>query len=140
MGGTTVLISGLDVAREESAGKLAPSMAAEGAEGTELGALLGIELGRVSRDSVVEGTGGRFVGNVDGDKEVAVKLEELILAAGSKGAGTSGKFEAPVGREGLKLGYCSGCCSEEGIDSPGGGRSNDCWCCWCKCGSPFGGP
>lgn len=62
IGGTTVLISGLEVVREEIGGKFALRVATEGAE---LGALLGIELGKVSEASVVEGTGGRVVGNVD---------------------------------------------------------------------------
>lgn len=101
-------------------------------------------LGNISEDSVAEGTGGSADGRVEGDKEVGVKLRELVLTE-SNGEGASGtfepgileaapgKFEAPVGKGALKLGYCM----EGGIESPGGGRSKD---CWCKCGSPFGGP
>lgn len=128
IGGTTVLISGPELVREESGGKLAPSVAAEG---EPLGALLIIELDNISEASVVEGTGGRFVdkiGPIGGAKEAELKLGELPLAAESRDNGTSGKLEPPVGKEALKLGYCNGCCIGEGIDSPGGGRSKDCWC------------
>lgn len=144
--------SGLEVVKGAIDGKLVLKLAAGSAE---LGALLGIKLGKVSEPRIAEGARGKVEGKVDGAEEVGMKLRELVLT-GSKGDGISGKaagkvetgkfeagrvepgrFEAPVGKGALKLGYCSGCCIEGGMASPGGGRSKD---CWCKCGSPFGGP
>lgn len=140
-GGTIALIAELEVIRGESDGKLVFGVATGRAA---LGALLGNELGNVSKASVAEGTGGReddkIDDEVDGSKELGVKLWELA-PVGSKGDGASGKFEPwifedPVGKGALKLEYCIGCCIEGGMDSPGGGRSKD---CWCKGGSPFWG-
>jgi len=117
--GTIAFISRLDVAKGARDGKLELCVTAGRPELG--GALLGTEFPNVSEASVAEGTRGR----VDGAKELRLKFRELELAGGI-GDGTSGKFEAPVGKEALKLGYCIGCCIEEGIDSPGGGRSKDC--------------
>ena len=130
--------SGLEVVKGESVGKLAPKVTG-GRVG--LGALLGNELRKVSDASVAAGAGVRAEGKVVDDKEVEVRLREPVLE-GSKGGVTSGKDElsklaGAAGKGALKLGYCIGCCMEGGIDSPGDGRSKD---CWCRCGSPFGGP
>ena len=89
-------------------------------------ALFCIKLGNASKDNVIAGAGGRLEG-----KEVFVELSGLVLV-GSKGNENSGRFEpgifeAPVGKDGLKVGYCIGCCTAGGIASPGGGRSKDCW-------------
>ena len=123
IGGTIALISGLDVAKGVRDAKLELSVT----DGRPIigGALLGTVFPNVSEANVAEGTEGRVDGKVNGAKELELKFRELELAGGKKD-GTSGKFEAPVGREVLKLGYCIGCCIEEGIESPGGGRSKDC--------------
>lgn len=123
MGGTMVVASGAEVVNTDGDCKLAPSDAIGIAE---LGALFCIKLGNASEDSVIAGAGGRLEG-----KEVFVELSTLVLV-GSKGNGNSGrlepgKFEAPVGNDGLNAGYCIGCCNADGIASPGGGRSKDCW-------------
>lgn len=146
-----VFKSGLEVVKGDSTGKLVPKLVVGSAE---LGILSGIKLGNVSEGSEADG----IWGTVDGTAEWDVKLRELAMP-GSRGGRMSGKeavkveigkfeggkvetgkfgpgkFETPVSKV-LKLGYCIGCCMEEGIASPGGGRSKD---CWCKCGSPFGG-
>jgi hypothetical protein len=156
IGGAMVFKSGLEVVKGDSTGKLAPKLVVGSAE---LGILSGIKLGNVSEGREAEGIRGTVEGKVDGTAEWDVKLRELAMP-GSRGGRTSGKeagkveigkfedgkvetgkfgpgkFEIPVSKEVLKLGYCIGCCMEEGIASPGGGRSKD---CWCKCGSPFGG-
>ena len=108
----------------------------------ELGALFRIKPGSVSGASAIDGAGGRVDGKVEGGKDTDAKLRELVVVAGTRGEGYSNKFEpgkldAPVGREALNPGYCIGCCMEGDFDSPGGGRSRDCWCTW---GSPLGGP
>ena len=123
IGGTIALISGLDVAKGVRDGKLELSVT----DGRPIigGALLGTEFPNVSEANVAEGTGGRVDGKVNGVKELVLKFRELELAGGNKD-GTSGKFETPVSREVLKFGYCIGCCIDEGIESPGGGRSKDC--------------
>lgn len=146
-----VFKSGLEVVKGDSTGKLVPKLVVGSAE---LGILSGIKLGNVSEGREADG----IWGTVDGTAEWDVKLRELAMP-GSRGGRMSGKeavkveigkfeggkvetgkfgpgkFETPVSKV-LKLGYCIGCCMEEGIASPGGGRSKD---CWCKCGSPFGG-
>lgn len=65
-------------------------------------------------------------GSVDPSKELDVKLAELADEY-------SGKFGVevfgggPLDKEELKLGYCIGCCCNEGgIPNPCGGRGNDC--------------
>ena len=137
-GGTTALISGPPFVKGVSDGRLAATVTA----GSETaGALFGTDTGKFSGARVAEGAGGkvdeRFDGGIEvdgkiderfgGGIEVDVALAELVLA-GSKADGNSGKFEGPVVKEGLKLGNCIGCCIDEGIDKPGGGRSNDCCC------------
>lgn len=146
-----VFKSGLEVVKGDSTGKLVPKLVVGSAE---LGILSGIKLGNVSEGREADG----IWGTVDGTAEWDVKLRELAMP-GSRGGRMSvkeavkveigkfeggkvetgkfgpGKFETPVSKV-LNLGYCIGCCMEEGIASPGGGRSKD---CWCKCGSPFGG-
>lgn len=162
IGGTIVLNSGLEVVKGEIDDKLALKLAV-GSEG--LGALLGIKPGNVSEDKLAEGIKGKVEGKDEMAEELDGRLRELE-AVESSGDGTSGKeagmfcagkleaikfepgkfevgkfevgrFDAPTGKLALKLGYCIGCCMEGGIDNPGGGRSKDCWCKW---GSPFGGP
>lgn len=121
--GKIAFISGLGIAKGASDGILEPS-AIVGRP--ELGGpLLGTEFINVSEASVTDGTGGRVDDKVDGAKELELKFMELELAGG-KEDGTSGKFDEPEGKETLKLGYCISGCSEEGIGSPGGGRSKDC--------------
>lgn len=69
------MIAELEVIRGESDGKLVFGVATGRAA---LGALLGNELGNVSKASVAEGTGGReddkIDDEVDGSKELGVKL------------------------------------------------------------------
>lgn len=96
----------------------------------EPGTLFCIKLGRGSDDKFKGGKGD----NPEG-KDAEFKLSKLLLA-GSKVEGYSGKVKPPAGIEGLKPVNCIGCCIEGGTESPGGGRSKDCWCIW---GSPFGG-
>lgn len=117
--GTIAFISGLDIVKGARDGKLEPNAIAGRPELG--GALLSTEFPNVSEVSVTEGTGSR----VDGAKELELKFTELKMGGG-KEDGSSGKFEAPVGKEALILGYCIGGCSEEGIDSPGGGWSKEC--------------
>lgn len=138
IGGTIAFISRLDVAKGASDGKVELCATAGSPELDNT--LLGTEFPNVSDASAAEGTRGRVEDRVegiegrvdgrvdgitDGTMELLIKFRELELTGG-KGAGTSGRFEAPVGKEALKLGNCIGCCIEEGIDNPGGGRSKDC--------------
>lgn len=123
IGGKIAFISGLDIAKGARDGIREPNAIAGRPELG--GALLGNKFTNVSEASVTEGTGGRVDGKVDGAKELELKYMELELAGG-KGDGTSGKFKEPEGKETLKLAYCIGGCNEEGIGSPGGGRSKDC--------------
>ena len=133
IGGTAEFISGLEVAKGDRDGKLPGSVPA----GSEtVGTLLVTEAGKVSEDNEADGAGGKVDGGFVDGKEMDTALAELELA-GIKPEGNSGKFEDPVGKGGLKLGYCICCCIDEGIDKPGGGRSKD---CWCKLGIPFGAP
>lgn len=140
IGGIVAFISRLEATEGVSDGKLVASVLAAS---ETVGVMFGTDTGKVSEGNVAEGTGGnvdarftggkvdaRFTGGkVDarfgGGKELDVTIGELELG-GSKDGGSSGNVEDPVGREGLKLGYCIGCCIEEGIDKPGGGRSKDC--------------
>lgn len=137
--------SRLEVVTGAREAKLAPNVEVGR---VELWTLLGNELGNVSEAREAEGTGSRDDGKVDAGKEVGIKLIELVLT-GSNEDETSGiyepgileapdskGFEAPEGKGALKLEYCNDCCTDGGMDNPGGGRSKD---CWCKCGSPFGG-
>lgn len=122
--GTAALMSGPPLVKGVSGGNLAASVTA----GSDtVGALFGTDACKVSGASVAEGAGGKVDGRFDGGIEVDVILGELV-PTGRKADGNSGKFEGPVGKEGLKLGNCIGCCIDEGIDKPGGGRSKDCWC------------
>ena len=123
IGGTIALISGLDVAKGARDVKL--ELSVTGGRPILGGALLGTEFPNVSEASVAEGTGGRVDVKVNGAKELELKFKELELPGGNRD-GSSGKFEGPVGKEVLKLGYCIGCCIDEGIESPGDGRSKDC--------------
>lgn len=126
-------ISAAELVKGVSDGKLAARVTA----GSEtFGALFVADTGKVSEASVagaggkVEGAGGKAEGaggKFDGGKEADVTLGVLLLT-GSKEDGNSGKLEDPVGKERLKLGYCIDCCTDEGIDKPGGGLSKDCWC------------
>lgn len=80
-----------------------------------LGALLCIKLGNDAGGNRLEG------------KEVFVALRGLVVV-NSKGEGNCGllepdKLEVPVGKDGIKIGYCI----EGGIARPGGGQSKDCW-------------
>lgn len=121
--GTTAPISGPPLEKGVRDGKLA---ACEAAEREIVGALFGTDTGKVSGANVAEGAGGKVDGRFDRGTEVDVKLGELVLT-GSNVDGNSGKFEGPVGKEGLKLGNCIGCCIDEGIGKPGGDRRKDCW-------------
>jgi hypothetical protein len=132
IGSKTALVSGVDAIKVESAGKLALSVVVGGAT---LGTLFWVEIGNASRERVLllDGAGGRGYERVEGGSDVDAKLSELVLAAVNRGDGYSGKFEpgkleAPGGKEELNPEYCIGGCIEGGIDSPGGGRSKDCWC------------
>lgn len=108
---------------------------AEGARGKAEGAVGKVE----GAGGKAEGAGGKADGaggkvdGAEGNEDVTLEILELTC---SKDDGNSGKLEDTVGI-GLKLGYCIGCCIDEGIDKPGGGWSRDCWCKW---GSPFGAP
>ena len=79
---------------------------AEGAAGKEDGA-----------GGKADGAGGKAEGAEGNEAEVTL---EILVLTGSKDDGNSGKLEDTVGK-GLKLGYCIGCCIDEGIDKPGGG-------------------
>lgn len=119
IGGTTILLSGLELANRDA--DCMPALnGAAGIAGLE--ALFCIKLGKDSEDNAKGGTGGRLEG-----KEVFVALRGLEVV-GSKGKRNSGwlepgKLEVPVGKDGLKEGYCI----EGGIASPVGGRSKGCW-------------
>lgn len=120
--GTAAFTSGPALVKGASDGKLVASVTA----GSDtVGALFGTDTWKVSGASVAEGAGGNIDGRFDGGAEVDVILGELV-PTGRKDGGNSGKFEGPVGKEGLKLANCIGCCIDEGIDKPGGGRSKDC--------------
>ena len=138
MGGTIAFISGPEMVSD---GKLAANMAAEV---ETMGASFVTDTGKISEASVAEGAGDKAEdegdradgaggkadgagakaegagGKLDGGKEADVILGILALA-GSKDDGNSGKLEDTVGKGGVKLGYCIGCCIDEGIDKPGGG-------------------
>ena len=133
MGGTIAFISGPEMVSD---GKLAANMAAEV---ETMGASFVTDTGKISEASVTEGTedkaedaedredgaGGKADGagakaEGAGGKEADVILGILALT-GSKDDGNSGKLEDTVGKEGVMLGYCIGCCIDEGIDKPGGG-------------------
>lgn len=124
IGGTITFISGLNVVIGFSDGKLAANV---DAGSRTVGALFGTDAGNVSEANEAEGAGGKVDGRFTGGKEADVILGELELAGSNDGC-SSGIFEDPEGKEGLKLGYCIGCCIDEGNDKPGGGRSKDCWC------------
>lgn len=133
MGGTIALISRAGLVSKASDGKLEANMAAEV---ETLGALFATDTGKISEASVAEGTGDKAegaggkaegaggkaegAGGKLGGKEADVTLGVLALT-GSKDDGNSGKLEDTVGKEGVMLGYCIGCCIDEGIDKPGGG-------------------
>lgn len=95
------------------------------------GTLFCIKLGSGSEDKFTGGKGDRLEG-----KDVEFKLSKLLLVAGSKADGYSGKVKPPAGKDALKPVNCIGCCIGGVAGSPGGGRSKDCWCIW---GIPFGG-
>lgn len=123
------MVSEVGVIKGESEGKLALGVAVGR---TALGTLFGTELGNASGARVIDGARGRVDSNVEAGKDVVVKFRALVVAGTSEG-GYSGKFEpgkveAPVGTEALNPEYCIDCCMEGGIESPGGGRSKDCWC------------
>lgn len=101
IGGTTVFTSELAMTNRDADCMPPPNGAAEIAE---LGALFCIKLGNDSEDNVKGGTRGRLEG-----KEVFVALSGLVVE--STGKGNSGwlefsKLEVPVGKDGLKAGYC----------------------------------
>lgn len=120
--GAAALISGPPLLKGVSDGKLAAGVTAES---DTVGALFGNDTCEFSGANVAEGAGGKVDGRFDEGVEVNVILGELE-PTGRKAGGNSAKFEVPVDKEGLKLGNCIGCCIDEGIDKPGGGRSKDC--------------
>ncbi|RDX87510.1 hypothetical protein CR513_31012, partial [Mucuna pruriens] len=93
------------------------------AEVETLGALFVTDTGKISEVSAAEGTGDKVEGAGDKAEGAGDKAEGAGgKAVGSKDGGNSGKLEDTAGKEGLKLGYCIGCCMDEGIAKPGGGR------------------
>jgi hypothetical protein len=131
IGGKPAFVSGVDAIKVDSAGKLALSVIVGRAT---LETLFGVEIVNVSGDRELDGAGGRADERVESGNDEDAKLSELVLAlAVNRGEGYSGKFEpskleAPGGKDELNPEYCNGGCIEGGIDSPGGGRSKDCWC------------
>lgn len=126
--GTALLLS-------EVAGAMLPASGAEIASGdivgkvsverTELRALGTAELDNVSDAKWVDGIGGKFNCGNDTDVEAVDELLEVIKLGGISGSLEPGRFVAD--KEELNPEYCICCCNEGGTESPGGGRSNDCW-------------
>lgn len=119
--GAMLPASGAEIASADIVGKVS-------VERTELRALGTAELDNVSDAKWVDGIGGKFNWGNDTDVEAVDELLEVIKLGGSSGSLEPGRFVAPADKEELNPEYWICCNNEGGTESPGGGRSNDCWC------------
>jgi len=128
---------GTELLLSEPAGAMLPASGTEidsgdvigkvGVERTELRALGTAELDNVSDARWVDGIGGKCNCGNDTDVETVDVLLEVTKLGGISGSLEPGRFVTPADKEELNPEYCICCCSEGGTESPGGGRSNDCW-------------
>lgn len=116
------------LALSEAAVTVLPVSGAELASGNIVGKVelraLGIaELDNVSDARLVDGIGGKF----NCGRDIDVEVLEVTKLGGISGSFKPGRLVGPVDEDELKPEYCICCCNEGGIESPVGGRSNDCW-------------